>query len=101
MNKPLTKEEREQYGAIAATCQEDVNPLRHRDPELGKLDSALHALARTLKAEAYWREALKTVDPVEYWRDPNLCDFCDKEITVGGDSISGHAADCPWLLAQE
>lgn len=55
-----------------------------------------------LSAEAYWREAVKTLKPREWGCDGGeLCHFCGS-LDIGGPlQPSQHKPDCAWVKAQE
>lgn len=71
--KPLTKEQREKLW----------NP--------NDTDELIEALKA---AEAYWREAVKTVAERDTTNETK-CPFCHR------DYWNHHEEDCPWLIAQD
>lgn len=80
MNKPLTKEEREE-------CR------------IARQNDSL--LDRALKAEAYWREALKNCNPVVVLVEANvyICRACNGRVS-SSEFGKLHKPDCSWDLAQ-
>lgn len=84
MNKPLTKERREE---IARDYADD-----HMALEGGWV-------ADLLSEATYWREAVKKV----FQDQPGECPFCGMSATTDAENfkIRAHFPDCPWLLAQD
>ncbi len=80
MNKPLTKKK-----------LLEVNRALNGELSLGHKSELFTEVAG---AEAYWREAVRIIQPED---DYGKCQWCD----TSGFSTPAHTEDCPWLLAQE
>jgi hypothetical protein len=91
VNKPLTKEERENF--IRAFSGQRVRVLGASE--------YVDVIKSLISAEAFWRESVKKCEEEES-DGITWCPMC-RMISHKNLPMSNidHSADCPWLLAQE
>lgn len=106
--KPLTKEEREAFELEPHVSPSEQEPLfcrwndEHRAAGRCYIGNCIWRQREALlAAEAFWREAVKNLDPFpdnSFGEYAVSCVFCDVN-GFAADPV--HKPDCPWKLAQE